>query len=372
MAAQMGPADPPPIEGVAWRGTELAQSGSWIRSLDDGHRAEIAAAMDALRRRGGRLPAFGREAFPLSRTALLLAEIGREIEEGPGVVRLRGLDVGRYGDDELKQVFWGIGCHLGTAMYQNPHGETIGEVRDETADAVPSFPRAAPGGVISSRARARSTGPLRFHTDLCDVIALLCVSNGREGGVSKLASTVTIYNEIRRRRPDLAVLLLQDYWRARPSDGDGPRERAPYKLPVFGVCEGKLTSQYSRTFVELAQQIPEVPRMSALQDEALDLLADIAEEVCLHAEFEPGDIQLINNHVVYHGRTAYADDRSANRARRLLRLWLSTPNSRRLPEGFEVLWGDIAPGVPRGGVVQVDDGRRSPIPAGRVVAPGPG
>ena len=38
-------------------------------------------------------------------------------------------------------------------------------------------------------------------------------------------------------------------------------------------------------------------------------------------QFEPGDIQLISNHVILHARTAYEDDPDA--PRHLLRLWLS-------------------------------------------------
>jgi alpha-ketoglutarate-dependent taurine dioxygenase len=44
--------------------------------------------------------------------------------------------------------------------------------------------------------------------------------------------------------------------------------------------------------------------MSDAQWEALDLLAEIAEEVCMEMSFEPGDMQLLNNHVIYHARTA--------------------------------------------------------------------
>ncbi len=35
-------------------------------------------------------------------------------------------------DDDIRQIFWGIGTHLGTAVYQSAKGEIMGEVRDET------------------------------------------------------------------------------------------------------------------------------------------------------------------------------------------------------------------------------------------------
>jgi len=218
------------------------------------------------------------------------------------------------------------------------------------------------GRVKSSRARARSAGPLRFHTDRCDVIALLCARNAKAGGDSKLASSVTIYNEILRRRPDLIEVMLQDFWRTRPEDEHGGVGGPLFAMPIFGIRDGKLTSQYSRTYVEQAQEFPQVPRLTAQQIEAMDLLAELSEENCLYSPFVPGDIQLLNNHVIYHGRTAYDDDASQRQERLLFRLWFSMPNSRALPEGYDNLWGDISPGALRGGAPQPDQ-RRSPLAA---------
>ena len=41
-------------------------------------------------------------------------------------------------------------------------------------------------------------------------------------------------------------------------------------------------------------------------------------------DFQPGDMQFINNFHVLHGRTAYEDDRGQRRVRHLKRLWLET------------------------------------------------
>lgn len=329
-----------PITGPsAWTADDLQRDPSWIYTLD--------ASQD--------LDATG----PLSASiTTLLDRISEELEHGRGCARLRGLPIDRYNENDLRSIFWAIGKHIGTPLFQNRSGEIMGEVRDETHDSTPSFQATEPGKVQSSRARARSTGPLRFHTDRCDVIALFCVCNGIAGGVSKLASIPTIHNEILRRRPDLLDELFTDYWRSRPADEDGAFAEPVFALPVFGMCDGWITSQYSRTYVEQAQEYGSVPRLRATQNEALDLLAEVAEQTCLHAPFEPGDIQFLNNHVVYHGRTAYQDDAARGQSRLLLRLWLAVPNSRPLPAGFDVLWGAIAPGALRGGVVQAD-GRRA-------------
>ena len=93
--------------------------------------------------------------------------------------------------------------------------------------------------------------------------------------------------------------------------------------------------------------------MSPAQREAIDLLMALAEELSFEMTLAPGDIQLLNSHVTYHGRTPFEDDASSGQDRLLLRLWLTMPNSRALPEGQEVLWGSIAAGARRGGIGQV-------------------
>ena len=111
-----------------------------------------------------------------------LAAVGHELEHGRGVVLLRGLPVARYTEDELRQLYWGIGTHLGAARYQNAHGELIGEVRDELrAYGAVNQPGVTQqhGTPVTSRYKARSSGPLRFHTDRADVVGLLCVRQAR-------------------------------------------------------------------------------------------------------------------------------------------------------------------------------------------------
>ncbi|MGH7347546.1 MAG: TauD/TfdA family dioxygenase, partial [Candidatus Rokuibacteriota bacterium] len=267
-----------PITGpAAWHGRELAGSTDWIRPISTAAVAELDAALAAVKTRGLAWRDIRRDDFPLPGFGAELAAVGHELEHGRGVVLLRGLPVARYTQDELRQLYWGIGTHLGAARCQNAHGELIGEVRDELrvygAVNQPGVTQ-QDGAPVTSRYKARSSGPLRFHTDRADVVGLLCVRQARAGGISKIVSSVAINNAILERRPDLHALLHQDYYRTREGEERGG-DRRWYALPVFGVRDGRFTSQYSRTFVEAAQRIAEIPRLSAAQDEALDLLAEV-------------------------------------------------------------------------------------------------
>ncbi|WP_137123874.1 TauD/TfdA family dioxygenase [Roseomonas sp. HF4] len=342
-----------PIGGAAaWRGADLAARGFWPRRLDEAEIAALERAVAAARQAGLSPPGFGHADFPLPDLAPLLAEVAAELEHGAGVVRLSGLPVGRIAPEDLRRLFWGFCCALGTPLFQNTAGEVLAEVKDETGQGIAVTGDGA-GPLPSARARSRSTGPLRFHTDKCDVLALLAASNGIAGGVSRVVSTVAIHDEMARHRPDLLAVLYEDFWRMRPADEEGADHAdRVFRMPVFARGpDGAFTSQYSRTYVEMAHAEPGVPPPRPAQVEAMDMLAALAEELCAEAPFTPGDLQLLNQHVTYHGRTAYADDAAAGQRRVLLRIWLSVPFGRALPEGHRVQWGRVEAGALRGGAI---------------------
>jgi Taurine catabolism dioxygenase TauD, TfdA family len=348
-----------PVTGACvWHGGEMAGSTRWQRHLSPAQLAEIDRALASARSRGLPWEQMTAADFPLPSFAPLAEEIRDELEDGCGLLLLRGIEPERYSMDELKLLYAGLCRHIGTLVYSNRAGEIMREIRDVTRDdaravgerygALPDAGK--PGAFLSSYARTLTNQLLRFHTDRCDVVALFCIRQAAAGGLSQLCSSPMVHNEMLRRRPKLAAALYEPMWRSRFGEEDATGDSA-YPLPVWGVRGAKFTSHYSRTFIEVAQRRPEVPRLSAAQAEALDLLHAIAEELSFEMSFAPGDIQFVNNHVIYHARRAFEDD-PAEGGRLLLRLWMAVPNSRALPEGHEVLWRNIAAGAPRGGIGQ--------------------
>jgi hypothetical protein len=177
------------------------------------------------------------------------------------------------------------------------------------------------------------------------------VRQALNGGVSKLASSPAIHNAMLERRPDLAAALYEDIWRSRLGEEQGGESLA-YPLPIFGQRDGRFTSHYSLTYIEAAQKLAGVPRLTDRQREAIGMLMALAEELCFEMRFAPGDLQLVNNHVIYHARTSFEDDPAPGRGRTLLRVWLAMPNSRALPESHGALWRTTDAGALRGGIAQ--------------------
>ncbi len=65
-----------------------------------------------------------------------------------------------------------------------------------------------------------------------DVVSLLCMKNAKEGGHSSWSSSITVYNEILKQRPDLAHLLAGPWFFDRK--GEVPEgKQGFFEIPVF-------------------------------------------------------------------------------------------------------------------------------------------
>ncbi len=340
----------------AWHGENMVENPRWRFALSGEDITELQAALASVRQQGLPWDQIRKADFPLAGLAGKLDEMAVELEDGSGLANLSGLPVEAFGDG-LRHVWYGIGLHLGLPVYQDCNGLLMRDIQDESedTDAVLGHRLTARDGSTfkSSKARTLSNALLRFHTDRADVVGLLCLRQAPVGGISRIASSVAVHNMMLERRPDLAALLYEPVYRARLGEERGG-ELLSYALSVFGQRKGRFTSHYSRTYVEAAQEMLDVPRMDDQQWQALDMLQDLAEELCMEMTMQPGDMQFINNHVIYHARSAYEDHPGAplDQRRCLHRLWLAMPNSRALPEDHGVLWGAVAAGARRGGIVQ--------------------
>ena len=329
---------PSPIEGAcAWDNRTL-EPDALVMPLAPELIEEALHAVRAAKSRGLSLQQLHRATFPLPRFGELLQEVGRELEEGRGICLLRGLGIDGLPQQDIRMLYWGICAHLGMPLSQSRNGEFLGEVRDLGVKK----------GEADSRAY-RTGGPLRFHMDRCDLLGLLCVREAESGGLSKAVSSAAVHNEVLRRRPDLMAALYAPFHFSRQSEQiEG--EKPWFAGAIYAVVDGKFTSQFSLTYIESAQRYPEVPRLTPLQEEAIRFVAEVAEELCIAFRMRPGDIQLLNNHVTYHARTNYQDSAEPEKKRLLLRMWLATPRSRRLPQERRDAWGSTLPGALRGGV----------------------
>ena len=340
------------VNTTAWKGLDIVNNPRWQFSLKQADLEEIDAALQHCKNLKLDQRNIRADHFPLNIVQTKFAQIATELEEGCGFTRLRGLSPDRWSRKDLELIWMGLASHLGQPVFQNSDGQLLREIRAESGDVGQRHGQLPTdnGQFLSSRARTASNAELRYHTDRTDIVGLLCTGTAIRGGLSKIVSSITVHNEMLARYPELCDLLYLDLPRSRIGEEVGG-ESSWYNLPVWGVRDGKFTSHYSRTFIEALEHVPGAPKITSKQWQALDTLAMIAEEQHFEMELAVGDIQFINNHVIYHSRTAFEDDPGAGRQRCLWRIWLSAPH-RALPPTHSVLWREVESGKVRGGIGQ--------------------
>lgn len=295
-----------------WLGAQIRDSDAWRIPLEPEHRHEVRTAVHAAQEAGLPLEKITRDAFPLPTLGPLLRQVREELMDGRGFVLLQGVPVDRMSERQREIAALGLGCHVGAIAAQGPGPAPLMHVRDTGADP--------------SQAQTRSyqhSGPLGFHSDPTDLVALLCLRPATSGGLSLIVSSVAVHNEVLRTRPDLAELLYQPWWHDRRT-GDGPDSF--YTKPLCTPHEdGRVSISYGPDYMRSAQRGACVPPFTPAQREAMDLLDRLTHDprFVLTMDLREGDMQFLNNHVVLHSRTAY-QDHPGPRRRHLIRLWLTT------------------------------------------------
>jgi hypothetical protein len=293
-----------------WRGAEMADPAAWTIYLTGAERDEVVATAKQAERDGLTPSRLTQDTFALPGLAATLQRCADDLATGPGFVLLRGFPTDRLTPLGTRLAYVGIGRHFGVPVCLDLSGSVLSDVRDK------GVPRHGPG-VRVSYTKLRED----FHTDQVDVVALLCLHPSRTGGQSQLVNAHLVFNQMLARRPDLLEALYEQFWWDR-NDEQPPGDPPAYPLPVLRDVDGAPRFFYIGWYIRDAQRHPEVPRLSATQAEAIDLLEAIANrpELRVGMDFQRGDIQLVNDSRILHAREAYEDDDDPALWRHLLRL----------------------------------------------------
>ncbi|MGH1360583.1 MAG: TauD/TfdA family dioxygenase [Burkholderiaceae bacterium] len=314
---------------------------SWVCQLTTAEVAEVNAAVEAVISQGTDLANIGQSDFDLPGLGPKLIDIREQVVSGRGFALLRGLPVNEWSVRESSIAFLGLGSYFGNPRSQNGKGHLLGHVCDLGRDAE-----------NDPTARIYQTSERQtFHTDSCDIVSLLCLKTARSGGASALVSSTTIYNEMLKRRPDLLPVLFEPMQTDRR--GEVPVGEKPWhEVPVFSWYQGFLSALYARRYIESARRFEQVPALTPIQLEALDLFDELANDpdIGMEMTFQPGDVQLVHNHTMLHDRTSFEDWPERSKRRHLLRLWLAVPGARPLPPVYAQRFGSVEVGN-RGGIV---------------------
>lgn len=304
----------------AWRGVDVANDPAWCVELTPSMVAEIERAVAGVQARGLDAGRFEASDFPLPTVDAVLRRCRDDVLNGRGFVLLRGLPVEGRDLDSVRSLYWGIGLRLGTPVTQNLRGDLMAEIMDRGLDVNAL-------NVKPSQTNAEQ----RPHTDPADMVALLCVRRPLSGGLSRIASSLAIYNEILAHHPEYLEVLYRGFHHDLRGDAsnESPHGVTPHKIPVYRCRDGVVSSVFNASTIKDAQR--RMPTgVPADEMAAVDHIVELAHrpDIQLEMDFRPGDMQLLNNHTVLHWRTAFADGADESRKRLLYRFWINVPGAR--------------------------------------------
>lgn len=313
-----------------WRGSELqAKQETWTHHLTAPEIADLRDAAHSALAQGLKRETVMRARFLLPALQNALKAWREKLMHGNGFVLVRGLPIAEMSLDESAMAYWILGRHLGEAVSQNALGETLVDIRDTGADPTDHTVR-----LYKTRVEQI------FHTDGADIIGLLCLKTAKAGGVSRICSSVHVYNEILAREPALAPLLETNFHNHAHGQF-GPNGPKTFEYPIVSRADGVFRMLLLPWYIRnAAADFPEIAGLTPEKAGLLDLLEQIPNEpgVALDMNFQPGDMQFLKNAVILHARTAYDDWPEPERKRHLLRLWLSARDfadgDERLREGI--------------------------------------
>ena len=310
----------PVVDPAAGYEEELRDVARWSYDFSEAEKDEFVAGVEAVRRQGVALVDIARAHYPLRRAADLLEEVRRELKDGRGIVMLRGFPLDRLDREGQAIAYLGLGAYLGEKMPQNGQGHILGHVKDLGGDYEDPHTRG-----YMTRAE------MRFHTDPAHYVGLLCLQEAKSGGESRVVSSITIYNEILKERPDLVDVLSQDFYRTLSGETN-PGDKPWFKQPIFFFAEGYLSATGLGAAIEKAHRLPGVPPLTELQKQAIAAYRSAADRLAVDIGFRRGDIQLLNNFVMLHTRRGYEDWPEESRRRHLLRMWMFDDDGRPVPK----------------------------------------
>jgi hypothetical protein len=309
---------------AAWTAAQMKATDEWKVELSDAQVDELREALQSVDRPDIEVVEVAKDDFELPTLGPVLEDVVDELMDGRGFVLVRGVPVESLTERQAELMSWMIGLHIGIPIQQGAGGAPLMHVRDQGGDKNHPLARG-----YQHRAH------LDYHTDSPDVVALACIRPAMQGGVSTIVSSVSVHNEILSKRPDMAEVLYESWWHDRRR-GDGPDSF--FQCPIWAVNDQKkLFAYYGPDYVRSASRGEGVPEMTPVQVEAMELLEATNNDprFVLNMDFQPGDVQLLNNYVIMHGRTEYQDyPDEPERKRDLIRLWLTIDRDLNLPESI--------------------------------------
>ncbi|HVH78772.1 MAG TPA: TauD/TfdA family dioxygenase, partial [Stellaceae bacterium] len=256
--------------------------------------------------------------FDMTNCHAAMGHVRRVLKEGVRFAVVDRLPVEELSKAEAEAVYWLLSSMVARPVAQKLDGTMIYDVHDTGQQALPG------SGIRPDKTNIE----IRFHIDNAynttppEIVGLLCLRTARLGGVSRVLSFHTVHNALLVRHKDLLPRLYQPFWFDRQREFFAG-EPDTFFAPVFEDDGDELKARFSVHQINSGYAMKGAPvdnEGAAALAATLDIFED--PEVSIDFEFQPGEIQFVDNRTLGHSRTEFEDWPDPEHRRHLVRLWL--------------------------------------------------
>jgi alpha-ketoglutarate-dependent taurine dioxygenase len=300
----------PKSGALAWKRGQLAVR-QWLVPVPDACAAEFEAIARAARAHVGPLAELDPGRLDLPACAEVMASMRAKLVDGPGFAVLDRVPVEQYRREDGQAIGWVLANLIGRIVAQKQDGTRLYDVRDT-------------GKAIGHGVRRSITNlEQEFHTDgpwlplPPRFVGLYCLQPAAEGGMSRCASLVTVYDALRGHL-ELVARLRQPFWWDRQAE-HAPGDVTYSKQPVYWDAGDRIFARYYDDYVRKGYALAGEP-LDQPGAAALEAMREViaAEESWIEFHLERGQFLYVNNRQIAHSRTAFRDD---DAKRHLMRFW---------------------------------------------------
>lgn len=151
-------------------------------------------------------------------------------------------------------------------------------------------------------------------------LIMSCQNNSENGGDSIITNAKKIYEYLKKKdRKNFKELTNKFYFERR---GYNFSKQNIFKKPIFYKKGKKFIFRYLRDYINKAYYLKKII-LSKKQQNALNNLDKLLKDKKFAIKFKlnKGDLIILNNHVLAHGRTAFKIAKKNNTIRKLYRVW---------------------------------------------------
>jgi hypothetical protein len=236
-------------------------------------------------------------------------------EYGVAILRLPS----ELSDDTLRLLVLLVGRALGRNVSPSV-GSEARPLFAVTATPDPTIGGRYGGNGRNSKRLALHTDGSGIHSDAVDVLAMLCLQPAQDGGASRIADARTAWLLL---SPEIRDLLRTPLPRTDPYAPGLPIGSLITK-PIFeqGIARNGHTLSFSYHPARIRDGVGMLYRgaIERQLENALCQLDDALDKSSIEVLLSRGEILILNNSLIAHGRTAFKDDPA--RPRLLERLWV--------------------------------------------------